>query len=282
MTIRQVLNDVTALTSRSFDEAEALLYASLNRALDEVGRAFPRKATERLYHAPPAPLFALNDEKAITPDAPFYVNRDGTRSFFFEAYGEGKITVTLYGMKLATYEVELSAPLTVFARVSELSDFDMGDVQITAESDARLYLSSVALFGSAGATVYGEYCRYPVSAFRYRFLSFEGTVKKGSRAASEQNYYLGSDAVYLRYGADGAYDISYLALPDPAMPETLDGEILLFEDAASLLVPLTAYYMALEDENPAAEQYLARYEAMRSLTRRADGDGEGVTDIYGW
>ena len=185
-------------------------------------------------------------------------------------------------MKLATYEVELSAPLTVFARVSELSDFDMGDVQITAESDARLYLSSVALFGSAGATVYGEYCRYPVSAFRYRFLSFEGTVKKGSRAASEQNYYLGSDAVYLRYGADGAYDISYLALPDPAMPETLDGEILLFEDAASLLVPLTAYYMALEDENPAAEQYLARYEAMRSLTRRADGDGEGVTDIYGW
>ena len=95
MTIRQVLNDVTALTSRSFDEAEALLYASLNRALDEVGRAFPRKATERLYHAPPAPLFALNDEKAITPDAPFYVNRDGTRSFFFEAYGEGKITVTL-------------------------------------------------------------------------------------------------------------------------------------------------------------------------------------------
>lgn len=283
MTIRQVMNDVLALVSRQKEEAEALFYASCNRALDEIGRAFPKKATERIYHTPCVPVYGSFEEKAITPSTPLRISADGVYGFSFEAYGDGEVTVLVDGEAVASYSVEASDPLSLMLKVSELSEASMGEVTLSFRSERRLYLASVALYdcNCSAMTPYREYCRYGVSAFSRRFLSFDKGAMKEARGVGGRALYDTEDAVYIRRDADGIYEIPYLALPDFASADKLDEEIFLREDVHCLLVPLTAYYLAVEDENPAAELFLARYQAMRESVT-SNGCQESVVDVYGW
>ncbi len=283
MTIRQVMNDVLALLSLTEEKVGALFYASLNRALDEIGHAFPKKAVQRLYHALPAPLYASYEEKIIMPSAPLRISGDGVYGFSLSAYGEGNITFLLDGEVIAEYAVSGASPLSLALKLSELSDKASGEVTLSFRSLKKLYLVSVALYDCDIERVipYGEYYAYPVSAFDRRFLAFDGVATKRGQAINERTLRFGEDTVYIRSDADGVYDIPYLALPDTASSDNADDEIFLRADAMALVSLLTAYYLAVEDENSAASLFLARYEAIRNCLLSGRGE-ESVRDVYGW
>jgi len=179
--------------------------------------------------------------------------------------------------------VQSSSPLSLALKVSELSDKASGEVMLSFDTEKKLYLASASLFDCDFGSVIpcGEYYRYPVSSFDRRFLSFDGSATKRGRKIGERVLYVSEDAVHIRYDADGIYEIPYLALPDTATLDGMDEEIFLSENAAALLVLLTAYYLAVEDENPAASFFLTRYEALRERVAAGKGE-EGVVNVYGW
>lgn len=283
MTIRKLMQEALALLSLDEETVRPLLYASLNRALDEVCREFPKRATERIYHALPKPRYAFSDERAVTPDAPLRISADGIYSFAFTAYGEGSVTVMLDGVTVATYTLKGSTPLSVAEKLSALSEKASGALSFVFRTAGRLYVTAFACYDRELETVipYGEYYAYPVTAFKHRFLAFDGDAKRASRAVGKRTLCYGEDAVYLRFDDDGVYEIPYLALADAVDEDTLDCEPFMRDDAAALAVLLAAYYLAVEDEHPMASLLMARYAALRTTLLAGRGD-ETVGDIYGW
>ena len=283
MTIRQVMKEVLALLSLKEESAAPLFFASLNRALDEICREFPKRAVERIYHAPLAPRYAFCEEKTVSSASPLRITAEGIYSFAFTAYGAGSVTVAIDGTPVAEYTVTEGTPLSVAEGLSALGDRDRGTVTVSFYSNKRLYLTSFALYDRPSETVtpYGAFSTYPVSAFAHRFLAFDGVATKNTRAVDEGTLAYGEDAVYLRFDARGVYDVPYLALADPASEDSLDRELVMRHDAIALVPLLTAHYLAIEDESPLSALLLSRYEAIRASLLAKRGE-ETVGDVYSW
>ena len=281
MTVKQVIEDSALLCSLDREEAKVLLYAALNRALDEVGRAFPKAVEERIDHALPIPVYASCESVTVRGSAPLRIVCDGVASFCLQAYGVGRVSVTVDGVAAGEYQVTPDAPLTLAERVDELSKSGKGGrVILLLSTETALHLASVALYayGYTEPIPYREYYHYASADFSKRFLAFTGRVTKDGRAY--ENARFDDDGIALPFGEAGRYFVAYYALPTLADPEREEATLDVRADAAVLVPLLTAYYAALEDENPAADAFLARYEAIKASLGKSDG--ETVGDVYGW
>lgn len=281
MRIREVLKDTLALLSLREEDSISVFCAAVNRALDEIGQRFFKKATERIHHAPLSAAYAFYDERTVSRSAPLRISAEGIYAFALTAYGDGALSVLHNGEVIGEYEIVHDEPLMLAAKLSELCEDICGDLTLSFSTEKELYLSSLALYDTACEEVpfFSEYTLYPASRFAHRFLAFASDVTRAGASVSKRLCYLADDGVCLRYDARGVYEVSYYALPDRVDEDSLDKEVFLCEKAEALVAPLTAYYLALEDENPAAEQFLLRYEALLSA---ALSKSECVLDRYGW
>ena len=283
MNTRQVMESVAALASIAYEGREGVFCAALNRALEEIGHAFPKKASETIYHTPPIPAYASDTVRTVTAASPLRIVADGVYAFSFWAYGDGVLTVSLDDEMISEYKIAGDEGCKVIEKVCEIASRKVsGRLQLTLKGTPRLYLRSVALYDSPyeAPSLYSKSCRYPTDAFSHRFLAFDGKIRKNGRVLSGGGYAFEEDALVLPQASHGIYEVFYDALPALISEKTLDEEIFLREDAKSLLVPLTAYYVMLEDENPAADAMLSRYEALKGEIGR--GKSESVGDVYGW
>lgn len=281
MTVKQVIEDSALLCSLDREGAKALLYAALNRALDEVGRAFPKAVEERIDHALPIPVYASSESVTVRGSSPLRIVCDGVASFCLQAYGAGRVKVTVDSVAAGEYQVTPDAPLTLAERVDSLSKSGKGGrVMLLFYGETALHLASVALYacGYTDPIPYREYYHYASADFSKRFLAFTGRVTKDGRAY--ENARFDDDGVALPFRASGRYFVAYYALPTLVSEDDAEADLDVRADAAVLVPLLTAYYAALEDENPAADAFLARYEAIRATLGRAEG--ETVGDVYGW
>lgn len=285
MNIQQVINQAAALCSLDAAASRTVLYAALNRALDEIGTLFPNKTVETIPHFLPTPIYALPSAYAVSEGSPLRLDADGVRAFSLEACGEGELTALVDGKSVYDVAFSSESVTSLYLTVSELvSSKDMGRVTLLFRGKGTLSVLSAALFDtvSENECFYRGEKRYAVGDFSHRFLSFTGKITKNGVTLCQPcgDVALYEDSLSIRYGAKGVYGVEYLSLPDAVSPDGEDREPTLTAKALPLLVLLTAYYAALEDENPTSGEFLARFEtALRYLNTPSP---DTVLDVYGW
>lgn len=285
MTIQHVINQAAALCSLDTEASKTVLYAALNRALDEIGTLFPNKTVETIPHFLPTPIYALPSAYTVSEGSPLRFDADGVRAFSLEACGEGEVTVLVDGKNVYETAFSSESVTALYHTVSELADAkDVGRVTLLFRGKGTLSVLSAALFDAIPekACFHRPEKRYRVSDFSHRFLSFTGKVTKNGAAIPVKggDVALYEDSLAIRSAAKGVYGVEYMALPDAVSPDEEKGEITLSPKAFPLLLPLTAYYAALEDENPASGEFLARFETALRYLNAASSDT--VLDVYGW
>lgn len=284
MNALQVMEEVVSLCSLGKLTSERVFYASLNRALGEIGQYAPKKTWETVYHALPMPFFALSNTVTVTPRSPYRVSADSIHAYSISAYGEGTVTVTVNGERVREVSLTKGGVISLAKTVKEDFSKESGEVTVSFGTKSKLFVTALALYGTPceQSVVYSPYYRYPVSKFTHRFLSFTGDTMRYGRKFDNADATLrfSDDAVEIVFEKDGIYEVGYFALPDTVTHETREEELYVREDAKCLVPLLTAYYYALEDGNEMADAFLARYCDARS--RIAREQNESVSDVYGW
>ncbi len=284
MTPNQVLSQVTALISEGRVTFESAFLAALNTALDEIGQLFPKRACEVICHALPTPLLASDKGVTVTEGTPFSLAVKDVGGLALSLCGKGSLILSLNGKTVYEAEIQEGEAFVFTKSVRELFLEERADLLLTLTASPKLFLSSYACYRDShdGLPLYAAYYRYPVSAFRHRFLAFTERVKLFDRPLSKHSRDLvfDYDALQIAFEKDGLYEVEYLALPDPVGQNDKNKALFLREDAAVLLPLLTAYYYALEDGDDMAQDFLVRYEALKGKIRQ--GTEERVDDVYGW
>lgn len=278
-----VMEDVSALISLGKLTSERAFYASLNRALFEIGQRFPRREQETIAHSLPTPLYTLPGAVTVEPHTPLHLTGKGVYAYSLAMYGKGTLTVTVDGVRQEEYRVDAGQSLVLTSHIK--ADTSAADkLLLSFSSEEKLFVTDLALYATPCEEVpqYRPYYPYPTSRFQHRFLAFSGRIMKNGMPFSNQSGDLRftEDAVEIAFSKDGIYTVEYEALPDSVDAGTREEELYVREDAKLLVPLLTAYYYALEDGHEMADALLARYEAARnSLTRNRN---ERVTDVNGW
>ncbi|MBQ7365005.1 MAG: hypothetical protein IJW46_05355 [Clostridia bacterium] len=284
MNALEVMESVTALVSLGSLTNERVFYASLNRALSEIGQLAPKRAWETIYHALPMPFVARSHTVKVTKQSPLVLSSDSIHAFSVTAYGEGALSVKIDGENAGEYRLENGTPLVLARTVKECVFRESGEVVLRFTSDTAMYVTAVALYGTPceRSVLYRAYHPYPTAKFAHRFLSFTGRLAKNDKPFDNTagTVRFSDDALEIAFQQDGIYGVEYYALPQHIDAQNREEEFYAREDALVLVPLLTAYYYALEDGSEMADAFLARYRSAREGL--VAGKDDTVYDVYGW
>ena len=112
---------------------------------------------------------------------------------------------------------------------------------------------------------------------REAVISETGPLKEG------RDYRIENGCVYLARGLAGAYTVRYLHKPRALSPDNLAEEMDLAPYAESLLPPLCASYLWLDDRGELATHYLSLYRTeAEELARTLNRHGGATITTNGW
>ncbi len=309
MKIQQVYNEVAALCTEGKIDSRRAFYASLNRALSEINRLDPLEKVCELRHYPPPLLFGFDTPRMVTPGEPLTFTFSRTAAFAFAVAGTGRVraavddslaetvsfpgeaaegTGTLFCPKPAG---GLERPVLYRRRTVSLSGKASARITLTFDTDGLLVLESGAFYGAAreedgdDVPLYARETCYDLAKIDGCFLSFTGKVlRNGKKWEVPPEKLSSSGRVTLPNDSPGLYTVCYYRSPGEASADRAQEELELRYELQHLAPILTAYYYCLEDDNPKAEAFLARYRSLsEGLERRSrSSEGEGVRDCRGW
>ena len=287
MNAKDVYREVSAMISQGHIESEGVFRASLNRALSEIGRLYPKKQLLTLRHFERPAVFRLSMPREVTKDAPLTVSALSCKEIVFRGSGRGEVLLT-FGGRLLYSEVLDGLPFSFERTSASLGIEGEGDLMLLFRSDTCMVLEELVLYdrvGSSSRTTKGRYTVYRIAKELPSFISFSGEYYKNRLSIAEgKELLLDGDSVLIDSDACGVYGIGCYAAPAAVTKESESDTLDLSAELLFLVPLLTAYYAALEAEDARAEDYLKRYKEARAAfrSRACFAVNDTVDDLRGW
>ncbi len=288
----QIYQEVAALTSEGRMASDAVFYASLNRALAEVGRLDPIKAYRTVGHFPPPAVFRLTKPVTVTANSPLTVSADDVAAFALSAFGKGSLAVLCDGQLSEEMTFDEGGKADIRRSVKTLMGGSRAEVTLIFTSTEELDLVSLVLYGRMTAACDEaippdeRYLCYDMKSADARFLYFTGEIVKDRQELldARDEVRLENGKVMIDRACRGVYEIGYARASGRVTEENKEDEVDVGNESEHLLPLLTAYYCCLEDGDARAEALFARYEDERRRYegRRVSSGGSAVEDRYGW
>lgn len=286
----QVYQEVADLVSEGRLDSEGAFYASLNRALDEVGRIDPMKKTFTIRHFPLPAVFRLPKPCTVSATSPLTVTALSSAAFALSGCGTGKLSIFSGGRMREEAVFSENKPFLLCRSVKALCGKSRAELTFVFSSEENLVLESFAVYERAPEEeseipLDAEYTVYPVEKSVSDFLSFTGSISKDRFDMPDGNEVIfEDDALLIDNTCRGLYEIGYTCLPERAAKENAGQPIAIKKELQHLIPLLTAYYVCMEDSDARANLFLARYkeELLRYQNERPFPAQSCVTDVWGW
>ena len=284
----QVYRAVSDMISQGEVESEAALRASLNRALDEIGRLSPRKQFFTLRHFRLPCVFRLPLPREVNKESPLTVSALFFEGLYCKGSGRGELLITS-NQNLIHRETLDGLPFSLSRTLFSLGVEKEEEVTLLFRSEDGMVLEELVLYEKlyrADVPCEGRYVRYEMPALLHGFISFSGECRKNglSMATDGEEVILEKDAVCILSDRSGVYEIGCFATPREVEKGSENESLDLTAELLPLVPLLTAYYACLEAEDARADEFLARYREARDEIRKRFlyAAEDTVSDVMGW
>lgn len=283
----EVYREVSAMISQGYIESESALRASLNRALAEIGRLYPRKQFLTLRHMRSPSVFRLAVPREVKKESPLTVSALACKKIVFRGSGQGEVLITRGGKTL--WKEALDGLPFLFDRVfSSSDDLNEEETMLLFRTESGMVLEELVLYheiAEEACGYRGKYRLYRMAEELPSFVSFSGECYKNRLLIeSGDELILENDSVLIDADAMGVYEIGCYAAPKVVTEENEGDTLDLSADLLFLVPLLTAYYACLEAEDARADDFLTRYEKSRDAFRKTArfSRQDTVEDVRGW
>lgn len=293
MKVAELFEAVAKLGFEDSLEDASSFYHAANRALLQVNDLRPLISTVTVNHRPPRNLLSESGFEAIERTEELTFSASNALAYYFEVDGKGECHVEHLNSQTGKWDdVEriefntsrFTAESGLIPPSGERLD---GEIRLRFLGEYAYFIRSVALYGVLyGPTpenilAYEEYSAYDMTDITDDFLAFcEYPITVGGKTVLEGYEVEGGHVILLPRSSPGIYRIRYKRRPmelvytENALED--EREIDLEGALVSLLPPLIASYIWLDDEPEKAAFYLELYRERVALFERYE---TGITPL---
>lgn len=291
MRVSELYKQVAQLGFEDSLENNDRFYYAANRALLQVNAIRPAVSAYVINHKPMKNLLSGSPFTPIERASDICFEATDAKSYYFEADGNGIVYIEKKDMVSAGWTIigsrELASDRKFVAYkgfIKQGGEFVQGPVRLRFSGEFLYSVKSIALYRNLYSNVvddipaYEAYTRYDISTLVDDFLALSSPPIKedGVREILNQGYDIeGGRVILLPYSSEGCFKALYKRKPQE-IENTGEGAdddavIDLDEELCSLLPPLIASYVWVEDEPDMAQYYLQLYrERAMDIERRIE------------
>lgn len=276
---RDIIDEILALGLKSqtvYPVEPRAIFASVNRAIEEVNRLCPVIGTVEIAHFPIKPIVYRGGISVHKGGEDMEINASGVRSLAFAVTGSGSVTITANGVCKEITWIDVTSFRTFRVRMDALFGVDEADVVLCFTGAHTYMIKDISIYADTvgdleeDIVTYSKQVAYDMASAKYaggRFMDFSSLPIRfnDERQFPQTEFRIDGTVIYIPTDRQGVYGISYYKKPTEIDEDNKDATVDVDERLADLVPLRAAYYFYMVTDRELAERCNAEYLRLQSI-----------------